>query len=128
MHAGASSWQAMLHTALADAAGVPAPYRLEALATFIVPASLLLALVAVTLRQQVDALVGTTALALVSRGSFDVPLCALCAVAAAGWAALASVDERAMWRTLLGDRTRQLQELGKPQTSRSELAKTAGGP
>ena len=45
---------------------------------------------------------------LVSRGSFDAPLRALCAVAAAQWAALAGTDERAMWRTLLDDRARRL--------------------
>jgi hypothetical protein len=129
MHSGASPWQAMLHTALADAPGVPPPYGFEALATFVVPASVLLALVAATLRKQVDAVVATMALALVSRGSFDVPLCALCAVAAAAWAALASVDERAMWRALLGDRTRRLRESGEAEAHRAEqLAKSSGGP
>jgi hypothetical protein len=128
MHSGASPWQAMLHTALADAPGAPAPLGLEPLATFVVPASLLLALVAATLRRQVEAVVATMALTLVSRGSFDVPMCALCAVAAAGWAALASVDERSMWRALLGDRSRRLSESGQGEAHRSELAKTPGGP
>lgn len=128
MHSGASLWQAMLHTSLADAPGTPPPYGLEALATFVVPASLLLALVAVTLRRQVDAVVATLALTLVSRGAFDVPLRALCAVAAAGWAALASLDERSMWRILLGDRARRLRESGEPEAHRSTLAKSPGGP
>jgi hypothetical protein len=128
MHSGASPWQAMLHTALADAPGVPPPYGLQSLATFIVPASLLLALVAALLVEQVDAVVATMALTLIARGSFDVPLCALCVVAAAGWAALASVDERAMWRALLSDRTRRLTESGEPQVDRSALAKSTGGP
>jgi hypothetical protein len=127
MHSGASPWQAMLHTALADAPGVPPPYGLDALATFVVPASLLLALVAATLRNQIDAVVATMALTLVSRGSFDVPLCALCAVAAAAWAALAGTDERAMWRVLLGDRVRRLRESGEPEAHRAELAKSPGG-
>jgi hypothetical protein len=128
MHSGASLWQAMLHTALADAPGAPGPSGLEPLATFVVPASLLLALVAATLRKQVEAVVATMALALVARGSFDVPMCALCAVAAAGWAALASVDERSMWRVLLGDRSRRLVESGQAEAHRSELAKSPGGP
>jgi len=128
MHSGAAPWQAMLHTALADAPGIPPPYGLEALATFVVPASVLLAVVAATLRGQVDAVVATMALILVSRGTFDVPLCALCAVAAAGWAALASVDDRAMWRSLLGDRARRLRESGEADTHRAALAKSPGGP
>ncbi len=128
MHSGAAPWQAMLHTALADAPGMPPPYGLEALATFVVPASVLLALVAATLRSQVDAVVAPMALTLVSRGSFDVPLCALCAAAAAGWAALASVDGRAMWRDLLGDRARRLRESGEADAHRSALAKSPGGP
>jgi hypothetical protein len=52
------------------------------------------------------------ALALVSRGAFDAPLRALCAVVAAQWAALACVDERAMWRTLIDDRRKRLIEEG----------------
>ncbi len=108
VHADAAPWQAMLHTALADAPGVPPPYGLDGVATFLVPASLLLALVSAAQPKQVVALVATIALALVSRGSFDAPLRALCAVAAAQWAALACSDERAMWRTLIDDRKRRM--------------------
>jgi hypothetical protein len=110
VHSSASLWQAMLHTALTDAPGVPPPYRVDAVATFLVPASLLLAMVCALQPKQVAALVVTMALALVSRGSFDAPLRALCAVAAAQWAVLACTDERAMWRTLLEDRKRRLEE------------------
>jgi hypothetical protein len=109
VHSDATPWQAMLHTALADAPGLPAPY-FEGLAVFLVPASLLLALVTAAQPKQVVALVATIALALVSRGSFDAPLRALCAVAAAQWAALACSDERAMWRTLIDDRRRRVVE------------------
>ncbi len=104
VHSGAAPWQAVLHTALADVAGVPSPYAVAGLATFLVPASLLLALVAASQPKQVVAIVAAMALALVSRGAFDAPLRGLCAVVAAQWAALASGDERAMWRTLLADR------------------------
>jgi hypothetical protein len=100
----------VLHTALADAAGVPSPFAFDALAVFLVPASLLLALVAASQPNQVVTVVATVALALVSRGSFDAPLRALCAVVAAQWTALTCVDERAMWRTLLEERKRKLQD------------------
>ena len=110
VHSGAAPWQAVLHTALADAPGIPPPFRLDAVATFLVPASLLLALVSASQPQQVAAMVSAVALALVSQGSFDAPLRALCAVAAAQWAALAAADERAMWRTLIEDRKRKLAE------------------
>jgi hypothetical protein len=110
-HSDASFWESVLHTALADAFGVPPPYgRLAALATLLVPASLLLALVAAIQPNQVVAIVATVALALVSRGSFDAPLRALCAVVAAQWVTLACSDERAMWRTLIGDRQRKLDD------------------
>ena len=108
VHSGAALWQSVLHTALADAGGVPQPYGLQSFAIFLVPASLLLAMVAASQPNEVVAVVAAFALALVSRGAFDAPLRALCGAAAAGWAALASVDERAMWRTLLQDRERKL--------------------
>ncbi|HZU81989.1 MAG TPA: hypothetical protein VE987_03685 [Polyangiaceae bacterium] len=112
VHSGASPWQAVLYTALADAPGVPPPYNLDALATFLVPSSLCLGLVAAAQPKQVVAVVAAMALALVSRGAFDAPLRALCAVAAAHWAALACADERSMWRTLIDDRKRRLAEDG----------------
>jgi hypothetical protein len=108
VHSGAAPWQAVLHTALGDAAGVPPPYFLDVVAILLVPSSLLLALASAAQPGQVAAVVATVALALVSRGAFDAPLRALCAVAAAQWAALACRDERAMWRTLLNDRARRL--------------------
>jgi hypothetical protein len=114
LHSGASVWEAILHTALGDAAGIPLPYGLEKVAIFLVPASLLLALVAAAQPRQVVAVVATVSLALVSRGAFDAPLRALCAIAAAQWAALAGADERAMWRTLIEDRRRRLEDEGAP--------------
>lgn len=112
VHSGAALWQAILHTALADAPGIPPTYRLDALATFLVPASLFLALAVIAQPKQVAAIAATMALALVSRGALDVPLRALCAAAAAQWAVLASVDEKAMWRTLINDRNVRLAEEG----------------
>ncbi len=113
VHSGAALWQAVLHTALADAPGVPPPlFGLDALATFLVPASLLLALVTAAQPGQVVAMVATMALALVSRGAFDAPLRALCAIVAAHWAVLAGSDEHAMWRTLISERKARLAEEG----------------
>jgi hypothetical protein len=109
VHAGAWFWQAVLHKALGDAAGIPSPYGLDAVATFLVPASIFLALVAAAQPRQVVAVVTALAFALLSRGAFDAPLRALCVVVAALWASLASSDERAMWRHLIDDRNRRTQ-------------------
>jgi hypothetical protein len=110
MHSGPALWEVVVHTALADAPGVPAPYWLDVVAVFLVPASLLLAFASAAQPRQVVAVVAAVALALVSRGAFDAPLRALCIVAASQWAALSCADERAMWSTLLGDRKRRLEE------------------
>ena len=128
LHSGASLWEAVLHTALSDAAGVPAPYWLETVAIFLVPASLLLALVAASQPRQVVAVVATVSLALVSRGAFDAPLRALCAIAAAQWAALACTDERAMWRTLMEDRKRRLEDEGMPARAPGGAAANGAAP
>jgi hypothetical protein len=108
MHSGASLWESIAHSALADAAGVPPPFRVDAFATFLVAASLFLALVAAAQTRQVTAVVAAMTLALVSRGAFDVPLRALCAVTSAQWLALACIDGRSMWRTLIDDRARRV--------------------
>jgi hypothetical protein len=113
MHSTPAPWQSVMHTALADAPGVPPPYGLDAIATFLVPASLLLGLVSAAQPKQVAVVVAAMALALVSRGAFDAPLHALCVAVASQWAALACVDQRAMWRTLVDDRNRRLAEDGE---------------
>jgi hypothetical protein len=111
-HSGAALWEAMLHTALGDAPGIPPPYKVDAVAVFVVPASLLLAFVSAAQPRQVAVVVAAVAMALVSRGAFDAPLRALCAVAAAQWATLACHDDRAMWRTLIEDRRRKMADDG----------------
>jgi hypothetical protein len=110
VHAGAAPWQAVLHTALSDAAGVPRPFAYEtlgAVATFLVAASMLLALVAAAQPGQVVVVISTLALALLARGAFDAPLRGMAASAAALWIVLASADERAMWKALMGDRVKR---------------------
>jgi hypothetical protein len=110
MHSGASLWESVVHSALADAPGVPPPFRFDAFATFLVASSLLLALVAAAQPNQIPAVVAAMTLGLLSRGAYDVPLRALCAVTSAQWVALACVDGRSMWRTLLADRARRAAE------------------
>jgi hypothetical protein len=110
VHSSASLWQAVLHTALADAPGVPSPYGLDALATFLVPASLLLALATAAQPKQAVSVLVAMALALVSRGAFDAPLRALCAVVAAYWVVLARGDQQAMWKALIRERQARLDE------------------
>jgi hypothetical protein len=111
-HADAATWQAVAHSALGDPPGVPPAARLAALATMLVPSSMLLALGVTVQPGQLGVVVASLALALVSRGAFDAPLRALCAVAASQWAVIASLDEKVMWTTLLADRKRRLAEEG----------------
>jgi hypothetical protein len=104
---GAPLWQAALHTALADASGLPRPYGLAAVATFLTAAGIFLSLVALLQRAQVAAVVCALALSLIARGSFDVPLRALAIAAASLWTILTMLDERAMWVLLTGGRPRK---------------------
>ncbi len=94
-------WQVLLHTALADAAGLPPPFMLTAIATFLVPSAIMLALVAALQPRQVAAVVAALALALLARGSFDAPLRALEAATAGLWLLVARGDDRAMWKALM---------------------------
>ncbi len=95
-----SSVEAVLRGSLNAAGGVPAPYGLSSIAAFLVPASILLAGVALAQHPHPAAILCSLALALLSQGSFDVPLQALAAAAAAQWALLGMADERALWTAL----------------------------
>jgi len=99
-----SELEAVLHGSLSQAAGLPLPYGLGTIAAFLVPATILLALVAVVQRAQPRAVLAALALTLLSHGSFDVPLHALAVTAAAQWAMLAMVDERSMWSAMVRER------------------------
>jgi hypothetical protein len=82
VHHDAARWQAILHTALLEAQGIPAPLALSAVATFLLAASYPLAFVAM-LQRRGDARMGSVlVLALIAHGAFDAPLRALAAVAA----------------------------------------------
>ena len=80
------------------------PYGLASISAFLVPATVLLAIVAVVQRAQPPAVLAALGLALLSHGSFDVPLHALAVTAAAQWAMLAMVDERSMWAAMVRGR------------------------
>jgi hypothetical protein len=83
IHHDATVWQSVLHTALLEAPGVPSPFGLSAVATFLFAASFPLAIVA-TVQRGEDARAGwALALILISHGAFDAPLRALAAVSAA---------------------------------------------
>ena len=99
-----SALEAVLRGSLSQAAGVPLPYGLSSIAAFLVPATILLALVAVVQRAHPPAVLAALALALLSSGAFDVPLHALALTAAAQWAMLAMADERTMWSSLVRGR------------------------
>lgn len=103
----AARWQSVLHTALADAAGVPPPFGLGAVATYLTVAALLLALVALVHKRELVIVGVCMALCLLSRGSFDVPLRALAASTAAVWIMMIASDERALWTVLLRSKPRR---------------------
>jgi hypothetical protein len=112
-----SAIEAVLRGSLAQAAGAPLPYGLASIAAFLVPATILLALVAVVQRAQPPAVLAALALALLSRGTFDVPLHALAVTAAAQWALLAMADERSMWTSMVRERD-QADDGAKPAAPR----------
>jgi len=109
-----SALEGVLRGSLAQAAGVPAPYALGSIAAFLVPASILLAVVALVQRAQPPAVLAALALALLSQGGFDVPLQALAATAAAQWALLAMVDERSIWTARVAQRAADQQPTSPP--------------
>lgn len=94
IRSGAPFWQTMLHTALGDAAGIPPPFGLSAIAIFLVASSILFALVALLQRGPIPIVMCALSLALIGRGAFDAPLRALASATAAVWLMLAVVDTR----------------------------------
>ena len=94
------SWQLVLRAGLSAPSGAGSP--LGAIEAFFVAAAVLLALACALTPYQLTAVTCAMALALLGRGAFDVPLRALAATVAALWTTLAAVDERAMWKALVG--------------------------
>lgn len=122
-----SSIEAVLRGSLAQAAGVPSPYALASIAAFLVPASILLAGVALLQRGQPAAVVCALALGLLSQGAFDVPLQALAAVAATQWALLAMVDERSMWTALARERQADVEHAAPAPTASGSAEHVSSG-
>lgn len=109
-----SELEAVLRGSLSQAAGLPIPYGLSSIAAFLVPATILLALVAVLQKALPRAVLAALALALLSHGAFDVPLHALAVTAAAQWLLLAMVDERSMWATMVSEREQAAPPAARP--------------
>lgn len=99
-----SALEAVLRGSLSQPSGLPTPYALGSIAAFLVPATILLALVAVVQRAQPPAVLAAIGLALLSQGALDVPLNALALTAASQWAMLAMVDDRSMWTAMVQQR------------------------
>ncbi len=102
-----STVEAVLHGSLSQSSGLPVPYALTSIAAFLVPATILLALVALVQRAQPLAVLAAIGLALLSHGAFDVPLQALAIAAASQWAMLAMVDDRSLWTAMVQQRVQQ---------------------
>jgi hypothetical protein len=124
VHPGAAPWQAILHSALADAPGTPAPLGLSAVATFLACCAIFLALGAIVQRGQVVAVIAALAFALLARGTFDVPLRALAIAAAGHWVLLSMVDDRSMWRALIAQRDAE-RKVRETEREQDEGAATA---
>lgn len=83
VHSDAARWQSILHTAMVEAQGIPAPYGLSAVATFLAASTFPLIIVAMSQRGDGERAGSALALALVAHGAFDAPLRAFAAAAAA---------------------------------------------
>ncbi|MGO9711592.1 MAG: hypothetical protein ACLQBL_22200 [Polyangiaceae bacterium] len=99
-HPDASPMAAALHTSLATASTLPAPYALSGAASFLTLSALLLGVAALAQLSQPPILAAAFALALVSRGAFDAPLRAIAIAAAAQWTLVAAFDDRILWASL----------------------------
>jgi hypothetical protein len=99
-----SPLEAGLRAAFGHTTGVQLPSALAAVAAFLLPASMALAAVALVQKAQPPAVLAALALALLSAGSFDVPLQALAVVVGAEWLMLAMADDRGMWSSLVRSR------------------------
>lgn len=108
-----SAIEAVLRGSLSQSSGLPVPYVLGSIGAFLVPATILLAIVAVVQRAQPMAVLAAIALALLSQGMFDVPLHALAITAASQWAMLAMVDERSIWAARVEQRDQAPAPLAK---------------
>jgi hypothetical protein len=96
------AWQLVLRTGLSTPSG--ASSAMGAIDAFFIAASVLLALTCALTPYPLLVVTCGMSLALLGRGAYDVPLRALAATAAAVWTTLAAVDERVMWKALVGSK------------------------
>lgn len=99
-----SALEAVLRTSLGQVQAVPEPYAVATVGAFLLPASILLSVVALVQRGQPVPVLAAIALGLLSGAAFDVPLQALAITASAQWAILGMADDRSMWAALVGKR------------------------
>ena len=97
----------ILAGAIAHAQPSPDPFGLGAVARYLFPTGVFLALVAIVQRRQVTAITCGVTLALASQGRLDVPLPALFVVVSGLLLARSSHDDRAMWTDLITTRTQK---------------------
>ncbi|MGH7282711.1 MAG: hypothetical protein ACRELY_14380, partial [Polyangiaceae bacterium] len=102
-HAGAATWQVVLHTGLSDFYGTPLPPApLAPVPIFFVANSLFLAAVAVIRPGPAPAITSALALCLIARGAFDAPLSAFAVCVGAASLLAISADEKTMSKALAG--------------------------
>ena len=115
-----SALDAVLRTSFGAVVPQDLPFGFSAVSAFLVPATILLGLVALFQRGQAPAISVALTLALVAGGAFDVPLQAMAAVASAQWAMLAMADDRGMWAAMM--RARQRSGVQQPTSPDSPSA------
>jgi hypothetical protein len=125
---GASTVQAMLHTALSEALSLPQPYGVTALAKFLTPCATFLAFVAAFQPKQVGAVVAALSFALFTRGGYDVPMRALAITVAGLWLVLASVDDRAIWDQLMASKATPSPSVPLPSSPEESSPETPSDP
>jgi hypothetical protein len=97
----------ILAGAIAHAQPSPDPVALGAVARYLFPTGVFLAIVAVVQRRQVTAITCGVTFALASQGRLDVPLPALFVLVSGLLLARSSHDDRAMWADLITTRTQK---------------------
>lgn len=95
-----SAFEAVLRGSLSHATGMALPFGLTSVHAFLVTATILLAGVTLVQRTAAPTVLATLSLALLSQGTFEVPLQALAISAATLWAVLASSHAPTLWSDL----------------------------
>ncbi|MET0591413.1 MAG: hypothetical protein ABW133_01855 [Polyangiaceae bacterium] len=102
-HDGAPLWQVVTYRAVERLLSPPPPFVWVPYRYALETCAPLLALVAVTARGQIPAVIGALTLVLVARPTTDVPLSALALTLAALSTPLAARDDRGMWAVLMAN-------------------------